>query len=259
MTYKQRNRLKDKLADIAIITIIFLFSLTMVTTLIAQPAPFPQFPNQSLEDVQGVGVVPWGYSKCTVGGPSSPDIQPGIWNVFLQPSDGFSYVGIICRANGTWESFTTQLNAPLAGGTQYAFLIDLASSDKYFGYHDSAATLKIWGGDANCDKQKLLWESTPIGNVNYWRTDTAIFSTYEKAITHLTFEPGYTNQMPYKGNVLIDNLRPYNGTIVGIEDINNTGTYCTKFYDIQGREINNIDRLPIGSIYFNNKKSYIKL
>ena len=60
-------------------------------------------------------------------------------------------------------------------------------------------------------------------------------------------------------NVLIDNLRPYNGTIVGIEDINNTGTYCTKFYDIQGREINNIDRLPIGSIYFNNKKSYIKL
>ena len=70
---------------------------------------YPQFQNPSLEDATGVGISPWGYSKCTTGGPSSPDIQPGIWNVFLQPSDGFSYVGFICRANNTWESFTTQL------------------------------------------------------------------------------------------------------------------------------------------------------
>ena len=117
--------------------------------------------------------------------------------------------------------------------------------------------MKIWGGDANCDKQKLLWESTPVGNINYWRTDTAIFSTYEKAITHLTFEPGYTNQMPYKGNVLIDNLRPYNGTIVGIEVIREEKDY--RAFDLLGREYPDIESIPEKTIYIQGGKKQFKL
>ena len=219
---------------------------------------YPQFQNPSLEGNSGVSVVPWGYTKCTVGGPSSPDIQPGIWNVFLQPSDGFSYVGMICRANGTWETFTTQLNAVLLGGTQYSFLVDLSSSDKYFGYNDSAATLKIWGGNTNCDKQYLLWESKPISNVNYWRTDTVILTTREKNVTHLVFEPGYTTAMPYKGNILIDNLRPYNGTIVGIKE-NYIEQIDHKMYDIMGREYQDYDDIPYRSIYIKNKQKHFKI
>ena len=254
-THKQDQR-EFRIVNAILIMMFLLFLMALSLTVHGQN-PYPQFQNPSLEDVTGIGVTPWGYTKCTTGGPSSPDIQPGIWNVFLQPSDGFSYVGFICRANNTLESFTTQLNAPLAGGTQYAFLIDLAASDKYFGYHDSAATLKIWGGDANCDKQKLLWESTPVGNINYWRTDTAIFNTTEKAITHLTFEPGYTSQMPYKGNVLIDNLRPYNGTIVGIEEIREEKDY--RAFDLLGREYPDIESIPENTIYIQGGKKQFKL
>lgn len=241
----------------AILIMMFLLFLMALSLNVHGQNQYPQFQNPSLEDVTGIGVTPWGYTKCTTGGPSSPDIQPGIWNVFLQPSDGFSYVGFICRANNTWESFTTQLNAPLWGGTQYSFLVDLASSDKYFGYNDSAATLKIWGGDANCDKQYLLWESTPVSNINYWRTDTAIFTTSEKSITHLTFEPGYTTQMPYKGNVLIDNLRPYNGTIVGIEEIKEEKDL--RAFDLLGREYPNIESIPQNTIYIQDGKKQFKL
>lgn len=235
----------------------FLLFLMALSLNVQGQNQYPQFQNPSLEDVTGIGVTPWGYTKCTTGGPSSPDIQPGIWNVFLQPSDGFSYVGFICRANNTWESFTTQLNAPLWGGTQYSFLVDLASSDKYFGYNDSAATLKIWGGTANCDKQYLLWESTPVSNINYWRTDTAIFTTSEKSITHLTFEPGYTTQMPYKGNILIDNLRPYNGTIVGIEEIQKQEDF--RAFDLLGREYPNIESIPQNTLYIQGGKKKFKL
>ena len=255
---EKREKVKDRVADITFIVMLFLLFMSIGMALNAQPTPYPQFPNPSLEDVTGVGVTPWGYSKCTVGGPSSPDVQPGIWNVFLQPSDGFSYVGFICRANNTWESFTTQLNAPLMGGTQYAFLVDLASSDKYFGYNDSAATLKIWGGTSNCDKEYLLWESVPVDNVNYWRTDTASFVTREKNITHLTFEPGYTTAMPYKGNVLIDNFRPYTGTIVGIEEA--VKDYREdRMFDLLGREYYDYDDIPFGSAYIKNKKVIVKM
>ena len=255
---EKREKVKDRIADITFIVMLFLLFMSIGMALNAQPTPYPQFPNPSLEDVTGVGVTPWGYSKCTVGGPSSPDVQPGIWNVFLQPSDGFSYVGFICRANNTWESFTTQLNAPLMGGTQYAFLVDLASSDKYFGYNDSAATLKIWGGTSNCDKEYLLWESVPVDNVNYWRTDTASFVTREKNITHLTFEPGYTTAMPYKGNVLIDNFRPYTGTIVGIEEAVKDNRE-DRMFDLLGREYYDYDDIPFGSAYIKNKKVIVKM
>jgi hypothetical protein len=257
MKSHKQNQREYVQVNTCLILIIILFLLTCGIQLKAQS--YPQFQNPSLEDASGVNVTPWGYTKCTVGGPSSPDIQPGIWNVFLQPSNGFSYVGMICRPNGTWESFTTQLNTSLWGGTQYAFLVDLASSNKYFGYNDSAATLKIWGGNANCDKGYLLWESKPISNVNYWRTDTASFTTREKNITHLVFEPGYTSAMPYKGNILIDNFRPFNGTLVGIEDINLSNKTNEILFDILGRKIKNYDLIPCGSIYIKNKKKHIKL
>ncbi len=253
----RKEKTKDNAIKIILVIILSLFCLTVTLQLSAQS--YPQFQNPSLEDNPGVSVVPWGYSKCTVGGPSSPDIQPGIWNVFLQPSNGFSYVGLICRLNGTWESFTTQLNAPLWGGTQYAFLVDLSSSNKYFGYNDSAATLKIWGGNTNCDKAYLLWESNPISNVNYWRTDTASFTTREKNITHLVFEPGYTSAMPYKGNILIDNFRPFTGTLVGIKDINLSHKNHEILFDILGRQIKNYNLIPYGSIYIKNKKKHLKL
>ena len=250
-----KENIKDNTMSILLVIMLLLFFLTITLQLSAQS--YPQFQNPSLEDNIGVNVTPWGYSKCTTGGPSSPDVQPGIWNVFLQPSNGFSYVGMICRANGTWESLTTHLNGILSQDGGYTFLIDLSTSNKYFGYNDSAATLRIWGGTANCGKDVLLWESKPISNVNYWRTDTVFLEG--RGHTHLTFEPGYSTPIPYRGNVLIDNIRPFNGNLVGIEDINPFNKNSELLFDILGREIKNYDLIPYGSIYIKNRKKQIKI
>ena len=103
----------------------------------------------------------------------------------------------------------------------------------------------------------MLWESTPVTNVNYWETDTVIFTTSEKSITHLTFEPGYTTSLPYKGNVLIDNIRPYNGTVVGIEDIR-MDEKETKIYDLLGREIENWEYIPLNTLYIEGGEKKVK-
>ena len=217
----EREDFRDRLVGVIFTVIIFLLFMMIGIQLNGQQYTYPQFQNPSLEGNGGINKLPWGWSKCTVGGPSSPDIQPGYWNVSLSPSDGVSYVGVICRLNNTWESFTTKLNDTIYGGDRgdaYAFLIDLSRSDKYFGYNDSAATLKIWGGTSDCDKGVLLWESNPVSSINQWRTDTVYFQTNEDTITHLTFEPGYKNGAQHRGNVLIDNIRPFNGVFVGVEE-----------------------------------------
>ena len=78
----KKEKIRDRIADSIMITILFVIFLFIATQLNSQNQ-YPQFQNPSLEDATGVGISPWGYSKCTTGGPSSPDIQPGIWNVFF--------------------------------------------------------------------------------------------------------------------------------------------------------------------------------
>jgi len=53
----------------------------------------------------------------------------------------------------------------------------------------------------------------------------------------------------------------YDGTnpnTLGVNEINNYNFYDDKIYDIMGREINNINSLPIGSVYIKNRKKYIR-
>ena len=54
----------------------------------------------------------------------------------------------------------------------------------------------------------------------------------------------------------------YNGTIpntLSISEISNNIVNDNKIYDIMGREINDINSLPIGSIYIKNRKKYIRI
>ena len=107
----QKEKIKDRIADSAIFTIMVLFFLLISLNLYSQ-TPYPQFQNPSLEDVSGVNVTPWGYSKCTVGGPSSPDVQPGIWNVFLQPSNFFYVTSTLMPGLSKSMWFSRKMDVP---------------------------------------------------------------------------------------------------------------------------------------------------
>jgi hypothetical protein len=64
--------------------------------------------------------------------------------------------------------------------------------------------LKVWGGNALCDKADLLTESPKI-EVASWTKYCVIFKPH--TTNHILFEAYYDSQKkPYNGNLLLDNL-----------------------------------------------------
>ena len=161
-----------------------------------------QLTNASFEGVPVDATMPRGWFGCTSG--TTPDILPGPWDVTLSPYHGISYLGLITREEGSWESVGQQLETPLEGKQCYTFTAYLAHSDTYAGYN-LPIRLRIWGGYDKCDKDQLLQETGIIEHLD-WREYTFQFAT-KKEIRYIIFEAYYAPGLyfHYNGNVLIDN------------------------------------------------------
>lgn len=146
--------------------------------------------------------VPAGWHVCAPG--STPDILPGPWGVFLEASEGETYIGLITREDGSFESIGQRLSQPLATGQCYELRVDLAHSLTYAGYKGHLQ-LRIWGGTSRCGKDQLLFESPLIKNSD-WQTYSHKF-TAEKPVQYLTLEAYNPDGKVYQmGNILIDHL-----------------------------------------------------
>ncbi len=159
--------------------------------------------NPSFEEQPGKSSVPTGWVTCIPG--STPDILPGKWGVNKAPQNGMAYLGLITRENGTFESIGQKLKKPLDANSCYNFSVYLSRSDSYTGYN-LPLRLKIWGSKKFCAKEQLLVSTKAIKHTDWARYD---FQIYTKSKIHfLTLEacsaPGIT--IPYKGNILIDNI-----------------------------------------------------
>ena len=100
--------------------------------------------NASFEGEPQDATVPVGWFPCARG--TTPDILPGPWGVTTESSDGDTYVGLITREDGTWESIGQRLKSPVKPRECYTFTLDLAHSDTYSGYNNPLK-LRIWGGE----------------------------------------------------------------------------------------------------------------
>lgn len=158
--------------------------------------------NPSLEGEHRDAVVPMNWLPCEDG--TTPDILPGPWGVYQEPSDGESYVGLITRENNTWESIGQRLKSPLEKDVCYQFSLDLAHSDTYSGYNNPIK-LRIWGSRNKCDKDQLIHETEFIKNIE-WEKHTIKF-TAESNLRYILFEAFYRERpYAYKGNILIDDV-----------------------------------------------------
>jgi hypothetical protein len=160
--------------------------------------------NPSFEDEPSDATTPQGWSPCD--NMTTPDIFPGYWGVYNEPSHGETYVGIITRENGTFESFGQRLTGTLDTNFCYYSEIDLAHSIIYSGYN-KAIKLRIYLGSNNCSKDQLIYESPTINHMN-WKTfkfDFVPLKKYNYIILEAYFKEGVFS---HKGNILIDNLRP---------------------------------------------------
>lgn len=171
-----------------------------------------QIQNSSFEGSYGVAQTPQGWTA--FGQASSPDTQPGAWNVTTPASHGNSYMSMVCRGfsifdSYLWESCIQNLSSPLIVGQIYHYSVDLAFSKTFKAdtiLFNQPAQLRIWGMSASMDKE-LLWESGAISN-HKWKTfDFEVTPTI--ATDYFILEAYYVQLPKYCGNILIDNLQYY--------------------------------------------------
>lgn len=158
--------------------------------------------NPSFEDSPSDATMPQGWHACADR--TTPDIMPGYWGVYNEPSDGDTYVGIITRENSTYESFGQRLSQPLEKGQCYRFSIDLAHSDVYAGYN-RPLQLQIFMGKEKCDTDQLVFTSEVVKSTE-WATHYIEFKAakdYQYIILKAFFKEG---KFSYKGNILLDNM-----------------------------------------------------
>lgn len=159
--------------------------------------------NPSFEGRPGIASLPAHWLPCQLG--STPDIQPGSWLVTLPPSDGKSYLSMVCRTN-SWEACQQQLSQPLLMGKCYQYTIDLANSPHFAGSFGAVAQLRIWGGVNSCTQNELLWESGPVKSIE-WQRYLVELAPKEANYPFIILEVYYVKKARYQGNLLLDNFR----------------------------------------------------
>ncbi|MEM9820717.1 MAG: carbohydrate binding domain-containing protein [Bacteroidota bacterium] len=174
------------------------FALLMVGFLSAQVS----LDNASFEGEAQDATVPIGWHACEPG--STPDILPGSWGVYNEAYDGETYMGLITRQDGTWESVGQRLSDPIQASECYTFSLSLAHSKTYANYN-KPIKVKIWGGASSCTKDVLLAETSFIKHSEWKRYEFRFIP--KQALHYLILEAHYMDGIyfHYNGNVLIDN------------------------------------------------------
>jgi len=178
-----------------------------------------------------------GWRDCGKGFKTPFDIQPGLFEVDLAPSDGNSYVGLVTRDDRTNESLTQKLKKPLQKLQAYEIQIDLAKSINYISATKNSTVLQnfsgscvliIYGANSNCQKFQMLAVS-PVIDHTEWKNYKFLLIPARK-YSHITFEIYYYDMtaMSYNGNLLIDNLSSIRG-ISKHEVSNSIKTYSNDF------------------------------
>jgi len=159
--------------------------------------------NSSFEGEPQDAVVPMGWQGCELG--STPDILPGSWGVYNEPSDGETFMGLITRQDGSWESVGQKLSKPIQKGECYQFGLDLSHSKTYANYN-KPIKIKIWGGSGSCSKNVLLAESKAISHTAWKRYFYRIEPNQD--IQYIIIEAQSMDGLyfSYNGNILLDNI-----------------------------------------------------
>lgn len=162
--------------------------------------------NPSFEDKPKASTLPRSWNTCNKG--STPDILPGPWGVEKKAIDGNTFLGLITREDGSYESIGQKLVKPLRANECYTLSVYLSRSNNYTGYN-LPLRIRLWGGKTYCGKDQLLAESKAITHTNWVKYE---FQIYTKINVHFLLieaclAPGIST--PYKGNILIDNLSEF--------------------------------------------------
>jgi hypothetical protein len=158
--------------------------------------------NGGFEDQPSDATVPKGWLPCERN--TTPDILPGFWGEYGDASQGKTYVGLITRDDGSFESIGQKLSKPLNIGECYEFRIDLAKGNVYAGFNQ-ALKLRVWLGETLCEMEQMIFLSEEVKHPN-WKSYQVKF-TPAKNHKYIRIEAFHKEGIfSYKGNILIDNM-----------------------------------------------------
>ena len=198
------------------------FPLTGQETIRLQNPSFEDMPRKGVPGMPSIkGWHDCGLSKFPTESP--PDIHPVVnnaWDVALQSYDGNTYLGMVTRANDTYESLSQALSSPIQAGVCYSFTAFLAQSNQYksatsrtqqLGTNElenfvRPAVFMIWGGNYFCEKAELLGESPPVTNSEWMQYKFVLQPQH--SYKYVTIEAFYKTPIleAYNGHVLVDAL-----------------------------------------------------
>lgn len=180
--------------------------------------------NPSFEGYPGAGIEIPGWYNCGPTSETPPDLQPGFFGVATAPRHGNTYLGLVVRQTGTWESVGQRLSQPLEVNQCYEFSLDLRRDTSYVSALRNSATevkfttparIIIWGGNGYCHKGEVLYQTAVIIHPR-WLTYNCRFNPKKSNWSHIIIEAYYGAQDPFNpsmpllsnGNVLVDNCSP---------------------------------------------------
>ncbi len=179
-----------------------LLLLLIIATATASAQSDIYLSNTSFEGEPDDATIPVGWFACADG--TTPDILPGPWGVYQEATEGDTYMGLITRSDGTFESIGQRLPSPMKANECYSFSVDLAHSNTYAGYN-KPLKVRIWAGKRKCEKGQLLAESDFIKHHDFEVYNFKV--TAEKTWYYIIIEAYYKDgRFSHQGNILIDNF-----------------------------------------------------
>jgi len=155
--------------------------------------------NPSMEDKPADATMPSGWFAGSEG--TTPDILPGYWGVYLEPEDGETYVGLISRRDGSYESISQRLEEKLDDKSCYTMSFYLAHSENYSGYN-TPLKLRVWIANKKNKREQLIYTS-PLITDEEWSLHKIDFYPAKK-MKYLIIEAYNDDSQPNEGNILID-------------------------------------------------------
>ncbi|MEM9888257.1 MAG: hypothetical protein AAF849_20350, partial [Bacteroidota bacterium] len=196
----------------------FSLAIAILCSFALQAQQSIELKNPSFESFPRHGYTPKGWYDCGFENETPPDVHPsmagGEFKVTQPSQHQQTYLGMVVRDNETWESVSQRLIQPLQKGKCYNFSIYLSRSLIYKSVsrvteedanYATPCKLRIWAGNAYCDKAFLLAESKEVINTR-WLKRTFKFEP-DADYYHIQLEAFYETPMlsAYNGNILLDN------------------------------------------------------
>ena len=137
------------------------------------------------------------------------------WSTGLNPQHGQSFLGLVTRSDGTYESVGQKLASPLQKDSIYQFSIHLALATTYLSHtqkntfeksnFDTPSIFRLLGGNFKCKPNSILAISKPIYNQD-WLKYTFTF-TPPVDLDYLFLQVHFDQESSFEsnGNLMLDN------------------------------------------------------